>query len=280
MSIRSFLYKQSSVVWLRLGKQSRRFGIVASLSVGVLLTALAVESTAVHSADDTPKLEYNRPDTGQIDDSTPQEEWSIIPFIKDRITIIVDRTSDTLVPQLELHDSQNNIIAQAAQDTTYAHAAISNFIVPASGEYTIVVKRYNGQAGMTHGTYKILVSLLGLGANGVNPAIIEAELQLGQPRDGAMTVFKWQDSWGFQTKDNTPVTITVSRLTGTLVPTVSLFDSNWKQVASAQPDGTFATAKISGYVPGGAGQYYVVVSRIGATNGGTTGDYELVVAQE
>ncbi|MHB8629448.1 MAG: hypothetical protein ACYDBJ_22360 [Aggregatilineales bacterium] len=233
----------------------------------------------MQSTEEAPKLEYNRPDTGKLNDSTAQEEWTLLPDSKDRITITVDRTSDTLVPQIELHDSQDNVIAKANQDTSYAHASISNFTLPAPGQYTIVVRRYNGQAGMTHGTYKVLVSQLGTGEDGFNPTVAEGMIQLGQPRDGTVNAAKWQDSWAFQTKDNSPVTITVSRMGGTLVPTVKLFDSNWKQVASGQPDETFAIAKIIGYIPSGPSQYFVVVSRIDGTNGGTTGDYHLVVVQ-
>jgi hypothetical protein len=285
MSVRYFLHIRFSEVKPRLGRQLWYLGLLASLSLAALLVGKPLASSA---ADQTPpstqeaepeQVVYGRPAQGQIAATDFQQKWIFLPTAKDRITITVNRASDTLVPTIELRDEQGNVVAKADHDPTYARAAIQNFTLPAPGRYIVVVGRYNGPSGQTFGNYTLVVSLLGLGADGLNATFVEGLIALGQPRDGTISEAKWLDTWAFQTATADPLTITVSRLRGTLVPTVKLFDSNWSQVANGDLDEFFATAAIAKFVPTANSRYYVTIARIGSSNGGTTGDYRLMAVQ-
>jgi hypothetical protein len=123
------------------------------------------------------------------------------------------------------------------------------------------------------------VSLLGTGEDGLNTTVAEAEVKLGADRTGTLTNARWQDVWAVTLPTTDPVTISVNRTGGTLVPNLRLLDANQREVASAQADETFATSTISSFVPPAPGQYLVVVFRLDRTNGSTTGDYKLVIRQ-
>jgi hypothetical protein len=249
------------------------------LAAGLALSLALLGAPARPVVADTGfQVVYGRPAEAQISDADAQQTWDFAPNAKDRITITVERTSGTLVPRVELHNDSNQIIAKADQDTTYARASIINFTIPAPGHYTVVVSRYNGVAGKTIGKYRLIVSLLGLGEDGFNPTFVEAELQLGHLRDGTLSEARWRDTWAFRTQDTQPITVLASRIRGTLVPVIELFDSHWKSVAKGQLDDSFTTAFIVNFVPTASTEYYIVISRIGGTTGGTTGDYRLIVA--
>ncbi|MHB8627216.1 MAG: hypothetical protein ACYDBJ_07930 [Aggregatilineales bacterium] len=283
-SVGYFLRKLPSSVFANVRWQSLHVGLLVSLSLAALIGLPRVNSATAQTPPATQQVEveqvvYGRPALGKIVDADSQHEWLFLPTAKDRITITVNRTSDTLVPSVALQDERGNVLAKADHDPTYARASIQNFTLPEPGRYIVVVGRYNGQTGKTFGGYRLVVSLLGLGEDGFNPTFVEGRIPLAQPRDGTISESKWLDTWAFQTQGTDPVTIIVSRVRGTLVPTVKLFDSNWKQVASGVLDKSFATVAIAKYVPTASSQYYVTISRVDGTNGGTTGDYRLTVVQ-
>ncbi len=242
----------------------------------------AQQATAAPTVQETEPEEvmYYRPAIGKIVDPAFQQAWTFVPDSKDRITITVDRTSDTLVPEVELHDEQDKVVVKADHDATFAHAGIVNFTLTAPGRYTVVVSRVDGKAGKTFGSYKLVVALLGTGADGMNPTVSEGNLTLRQSRDGTLNEAKWEESWTIKTQTADPVTVIVSRLKGTLVPQVSLMDAKFNPVATGQLDASFSTVGITKFAVSGPGQvYFVVVSRLDGTNGGTTGDYRLLVVQ-
>src|SRR5579859_18080 len=285
-SVGLVLQRISSKTFSRLSPARLRLVLSASgVIVALQFSAQSAYSSSSQAQQPTQQANveevlYGRPAQGTIADAAFQQEWLFLPNSKDRITISVDRTGDTLVPALELHDENGNVIAKADHDETYARAVIQNFTLPGAGRYTLVVGRYNGQNGKTFGSYKLVISLLGLGDDGFNATFVEGQLQLSQPRDGTISETKWKDTWAFQTQNADPVTVIVSRIRGTLVPQISLLDSKFNPVASGQPDASYSMAAISKFAVGGSGQqYYVAVSRIDGSIGATVGDYRLLVVQ-
>src|SRR5258708_15715358 len=195
---------------------ARLFRLV--LSATMVLSAFLISGLRVYSssgqtqqttqqAADVEEVMYGRPALGQITDNVFQQQWLLLPNSKDRITISVERTGDTFVPEIELHDAQDNVLVRADHDSTFARAAIVNFTLPAAGRYTVVASRFDGKAGKTYGAYKLVVSLLGAGLDGLNMTVAEGQLQLGQSRDGTLMEAKWQETWAFQTQGADPVTV-------------------------------------------------------------------------
>ncbi len=227
------------------------------------------------------QLLYNQPKTGQIDDQTVETEWHFIPVSKDRISVTVERTDGTLAPTVKIYreDAPDKIIATADKDSTFSKATIRELLITQPGQYVAVVSRYKGKDGKSSGGYKVTVGLLGLGADSGTFQLIQGMLKLDTARQGELNSKRWQDTWAFTITTTNPVTITAKRAAGTLVPALKLLDAKQKELATAQADDPFTTAVIQAYTPSAPGQYIVTVMRDGGTDGGTTGDYELIITQ-
>src|SRR5260221_6411486 len=173
-----------------------------------------------------------------------------------------------------LFGANNQEISRANPDPTGAVAEL-DATLPGPGKYEIRVLRYEDDAGFSTGRYELAVTVLGTGDDDATFKTSAGEVQVGTPVKGALTNTKWQDTWTINIKDPGPVTITVSRTSGTLVPTVRLLGANQQDITSANPDQSFASAVINQLTLPGPGQYTIVVARYSGARGETTGAYEL-----
>jgi hypothetical protein len=73
------------------------------------------------------------------------------------IDIMVTRTSGTLVPRVDILDSNGQVLSTAYPDASRATVSITNFTLPGSADYKIVVYRDSGQNGYTSGNYTLTV---------------------------------------------------------------------------------------------------------------------------
>ncbi len=223
-------------------------------------------------------LTFGSSSPGKIDDTAFTDAWHVHSKGKERISISVERTDGTLVPTLTLSDDQNNVVAKADHDPTFAKASISSLIFPSSGEFTITVGRIKGKEGKTTGGYKLIALRLGRAEQSGIP-FVQGELKVGTPLAGSLLATSWSDTWQITLDSTAPVTLTVKRKGGTLVPVITVSDATYKLIDSAIPDETFAAASISNFTPSAAGTYLVTVARIDGINGATSGDYELTATR-
>jgi hypothetical protein len=97
------------------------------------------------------------PVTGTIDGTTWMNTWAFSGQKDQVITVVVNRTDGTLVPQLELRDSNGQSLTSGYAENTDDTAQIQTYSLPYAGDYQIVVSRYNGQDGYTSGGYSLSV---------------------------------------------------------------------------------------------------------------------------
>ncbi|MEP7290037.1 MAG: hypothetical protein ABI947_30180 [Chloroflexota bacterium] len=254
-------------------KLSLRLPLLTSL---LLIAALTGHSVVAQEAEK--QINYDSPVKGHVDDSNVEDVWDFAAAGSDLVNITVERIDGTLVPHVELRTNDGKVLATAEKDGTFARATISSVLLPAPGSYEIVVSRYQGKDGKTSGSYQMRALPVGTGVDFAGTTMIQGTLKIGADRKGTLANIRWQDSWAINLDSTTPVTITVTRVSGLLVPTLALLDASRKELVKADPDDTFATAAITNYTAAIPGQYVIVISRADGMAGLTTGDYQLTIA--
>ncbi|MEP7289666.1 MAG: PPC domain-containing protein [Chloroflexota bacterium] len=121
--------------------------------------------TVLGTGDDNPvfktsagEVKAGTPIKGTLTNAKWQDSYSLNVQGQDPLTIIVKRTSGTLVPILRLVDSNQQDVNTARFDDTYTTAIMNEITVPGAGQYTIVVSRDQNAAGQTSGGYELNVT--------------------------------------------------------------------------------------------------------------------------
>jgi hypothetical protein len=223
-------------------------------------------------------VSYDTPVEGQITDSTNEEVWTLTALAKDLIQIAVERTEGTLAPNVELRDSNNQRIAGAEVDYSYAKATVQEFTLPAAGTYTVAVGRYSGKDGKTAGNYKLTVALLGAGEDNPILKTPPKPIEYDKPADGEITTGRWMESWTFTAPAKDTVSIAADRKDGTLWPELILLDASGNPVTRASTTPYGVASVINRAKLPGPGAYTVIVKRYGDQGGGNTGKYSLTVS--
>ncbi len=215
---------------------------------------------------------------GELTNAKWADIWTLDAQSKDHLLLTATRTDGNLTPEIFLFGANNQEIQRARADESYAAAQL-DVQLPGPGKYTVRVQRQDGSTAFSTGKYELAVTVLGTGEDNPSFKTSAGEVKIGTPTKGALTNAKWQDSYtvNFQSKD--PVTITVKRTSGTLIPAIRVLGANQQEVYSARADDTYAQAEIKNFTVPGPGQYTIVVSRIDNTTGETSGGYELTITQ-
>ena len=220
---------------------------------------------------------YDTPVESQLSDATSSENWTFTAQAKDRISIVVERTGGTLVPRVELHDSNNQRIAGADNDDTGATATVTYFDLPGAGTFTVFVSRWQDQNGKTEGNYKLTVALLGTAEDSPALKLNPQPVELDKPVTGELTNVQWKQGWSFNSTAKDVVTITATRTDGTLRPQLDLLDTSGNSVTQGYVSQSGDFAQITHFHLPGPGQYTVVVLRESKRDGRTAGKYSLKV---
>jgi hypothetical protein len=102
-------------------------------------------------------LTLDEPVEGEITGARWQETWTFMGEAGTQFDVQVTRTDGTLVPRLEIRDANGQTLTSAYYEPSRDAARISNYTLPGSGQYQIVVFRDGGQAGATTGGYRLVV---------------------------------------------------------------------------------------------------------------------------
>ncbi|MCC7449074.1 MAG: hypothetical protein IT324_16770 [Anaerolineae bacterium] len=223
-------------------------------------------------------IKYDSTLSGELTSTKWADVYTLDAQSKDHLLLTMTRTDGNLVPEIFLFGANNQELQRARADESFAQA-VMDVHLPGPGKYTVRVQRQDGSAAYSSGKYELAITVLGTGEDNPSFKTSAGEAQIGTPTKGTLTNVKWQDSYtvNFESKD--PVTITVKRTSGTLIPAIKVLGANQQEVYSMRADDTYAQAVIKDFTIPGPGQYTVIVARIDNANGVTSGGYELSIVQ-
>jgi hypothetical protein len=250
------------------------------------VTALGLGEDHPDITTPTGPIQMDTPLTGEITLSRWSQTYVLDGEEGDYVGVNEERTSGSLIAELELLDSNGQSVAWGYRSTFDNTSQISGTQLPYTGQYQLVVRREGGISGGSTGGYSLTAVLLGSNENSARftsatPGVIA---QYNSPVTGTITGANWHQDWQFMTLAADTVTITVQRspeytleTPNLLRPVVVLLDASNTVLYQGYPDYTGTSSEISRYRLPAAGTYTVRVSRESDINGVTTGDYALTV---
>lgn len=184
-----------------------------------------------------------------------QDFYAFTATAGDAVTIRVARTSGGMNPYIELYDSAGTRIA-------YSNALSGNYInldktLTSDGTYTIVVSDYGNNA---KGNYKITFQKLNNPCNAL-------PITCGQTLTGSISAAGEQDIYTFTESEGSAVQFVLTRLSGTLDPSLELYDNTGKRLAYPYTS-SGSSITLNQTLPS-SGQYVIFVSDYGNDDTGT-----------
>ncbi len=109
-------------------------------------------------ADKGNTIASGQPQSGTITGVRWMETFTYKGTQGDKIDIVLDRTEGTLIPHIEIQDSNGQRLRSSALSDSRDSASITSYTLPGNADYKIVVSRDGGQTGYTTGGYSVSVS--------------------------------------------------------------------------------------------------------------------------
>ncbi len=250
------------------------------------VTALGLGEDHPDITTPTGPIQFDTPVTGEITLSHWSQTYLLDGEEGDYVAVNEQRTSGSLIAELELLDSNGQSLAWGYRGSLDDTSQISGMQLPYTGQYQLVVRREGGISGNTAGGYAVTAALLGSSETSTRltsaaPGVIA---QYNNPVNGTITGANWYQDWQFMTVAADTVTITAQRSPdyttenpNMLRPVVQLLDASNTVLYQSYPDYTGTTSEIDEYHLPGAGTYTVRISRESDKTGVTTGSYALTV---
>ncbi len=157
-SIRRYQLRTAGTFTVRVGRSQGKNGITSGdYSLKVELVGSGEDSANL--ADKGNTIENGQPQTGTLTGMRWMETYTYTGTQGDKIDIVIDRTDGTLIPRLEIQDSNGQRLRSSASSDSRDSASIVSYTLPGSADYKIVVSRDGGQTGYTTGGYSVSISL-------------------------------------------------------------------------------------------------------------------------
>ena len=249
-------------------------------SLAVTLLASGEDS----QANSTPigPLEYNT----YIEDRITAEHWlhqyTFTASGADHIQVTGTRNAGTLMPEVEVRDRDGNSLNTGYDNNTGDSASLT-YDLPQAGQYTVIMTRARRFDGMTTGTYRLKLDLLGAGEG--SPALdqIAGSIEYDKPLVGQLVDGQWYQDWTLTVDAGDVITITDARPldaaagAGNLRPEVVLLGGSDQELRHGYVDDSGAMAIIDHYQLEAPGEYILRAMREGQKDGPTSGSYVLTV---
>jgi hypothetical protein len=220
-------------------------------------------------------LDYGSSATGAIDSDNLMRFYLIDARKGDVLSINVERTRGNLDPTLTLLTADLKELAANDSGQRGQNARISTYIVPADGDYILMVSRFNRDKGITAGSYTL--SLVGRIGVTVGPGG-KATLPYNSAVNAIIDDGNVAQQYTFAGTAGDVVTISMETSSGNLACQLVLLDPSRKQIALDDP-GT-GSARLSKLKLSATGTYTIVASRRGREKGTTRGAYLLMLTRE
>ena len=197
----------------------------------------------------------------------------------DVVSLDVERTRGNLDPTIALYNSTQTLVPFPPFSLRGQSAQIRDFIIPADATYYVYVSRFNGDNGITAGSFGI--SLTGWHGTGLtvetsqstgNPLL---RLTYGSAFTSSLDAHNPSVTYYFSGKKGDTITIDMAALSGDLQSTLILLDGHGQLLTQTDP-GT-PEAQIVGYTLPATDVYGLVVGRHGRTANTSSGSYHLTL---
>ena len=238
-------------------------------------TFTPVPTATIEPANTGVSIEYG--ETGII--GLIQGESRIIEYVfegqaGDEINIQMISTTGTLDTYLYLFDPNNVLLVENDDDLEGdgTDSFIHNFILPATGTYTILATRFDRGDESSTGAFELILTSV--------TALDGGELVFDVTEDGTIADSAYEVAYTFDALDDDVVNIRVVTTSGDLDPLVRLLDVDGNQlIQNDDESGSSTNSLIDGFVIPSTGVYTIIVTRLGGSIGATSGNYEILVSK-
>lgn len=268
----TFTFEDNGLVYIVIG----RFGYSLGSTSGDY--ELSIERIGVLSQQGT-NLQYGIPVTDTITNTQPQIYYTFQANAGDILTIEMVRSSGTLDPVLQIVDSNRFLIAENDDaDGDTRNSRIENLIIQETGTYIIVATRYGESTGESVGSFVLIIgegANSGLGNNRQSPQVIF----LNQTIQAEITEEQYQRYYQFTAERDQIVTITLDRASfrGQLDAYLILTNAGYLSLIENDDGGSGTNARIASFRIPATGQYNIIATRFGRSEGDSHGEFNLTL---
>ncbi len=216
------------------------------------------------------RLSYGSAVNGVLADDRPYETYIFKGAQGDLVRAQAVRESGaSLSLQLRLLSADGRTLAHADSDDGDS-ALLSDFRLPETGEYRLIVQRFGQALGQTAGRYTVRLE----GQPEARP--IRSQVRYAQQVLGRLNDDTPIERFAFEGKRNDVIGVLTRATSGDLDTVVRLEREDGRLLAS-NDDADGVNAALSGFQLPEDGRYIVAVTRIGTRSTGSAGNYELFV---
>ncbi len=212
---------------------------------------------------------------GNITDVWPEQNWTFQANQGDVVTITMSAVEPNtgLDSYLYLYDPAGNELTSNDDYSSNYDSQIANFIIPATGAYTIRTTRFGDEMGSTSGPYSLLLEQSAA-------ALPVGSLGFGETVNGEISDAVASQLWTFDGVAGNTVTITMrSRPGSSLDSYLFLLDSTGTVLAenddADDPNVGSLNSQIVRYTLPATGTYTIRATRYAEEYGSTSGSYML-----
>lgn len=219
--------------------------------------------------------------TGGLDDAVFEQRYTFDGAAGDVVTVDLRRVEGDLDASLRLLDAAGDEVAQNDDiGGGSSDARIEALSLPEDGTYTIVATRFQGEFGLSSGTYELALTLLIRGSDLPGPG--GAAIAYGSTARGLVTDAQPETRYTFFGARNDVITITMRRTSGDLDARLVLLGVGnrglaFNDDAEGEPP---EDAAIRQFQLPDTGSYTLLAGRSGGAAGSSSGVYEITLTRD
>ncbi len=156
-AIRRYQLRTAGTFTIRVWRTQGKNGITSG-DYSLKVELVGSGEGSANLADKGNTIENGQPQTGTLTGTRWMETYTYKGTQGDKIDIVVNRTDGTLIPHIEIQDSNGQRLRSSALSDSRDSASIVSYTLPGNADYKIVVSRDGGQTGYTTGGYSVSVS--------------------------------------------------------------------------------------------------------------------------
>ncbi len=222
------------------------------------------------------RLDFGQPVTGTIDDVNFRQFYNFSGRQGQVITITMTSIEGDLDSYLILTSATGTFLQSNDDDGVSHNAIIQSYLLPESGDFTVIATRFGHEHGSTSGEYELRLD--SLGASTVRQE--GSSITYGDEIPGELNNDEFDAIYVFQGRRGEVITIRLVRTSGNLDTVIDLFFDPLSQPLIIGDDtATSLNAEIRDFMLPEDGIYYIRATRHGRAGGNTQGTYLLTITQ-